>query len=170
MVLPYWKCIFKNKNNNGKITNFIKTTKMKSPTGSTGATSLPPVGSALMYIETSGDNYGHNRVFVVGKELILFKSLIYFSIIMDFRFNGDSNDSLKSMGRFRIQLLLEDNTWSTRYNIPKIDRYGDTSTQWTLVNLNFTVENYGVKLVYDQIDTPHADMCLSNITITHSVY
>ena len=24
--------------------------------------------------------------------------------------------------------------------------------------------------MYDQIDTPHADMCFSNITITHSVY
>ena len=74
------------------------------------------------------------------------------------------------MGRFRIQLLLEDNTWGTRYNIPKTDRYSHSSTDWTLVNLNFTVENYGIKLVYDQISTPHADMFLSNITITHSVY
>ena len=24
------------------------------------------------------------------------------------------------MGRFRIQLVLEDNTWNTRYNIPKM--------------------------------------------------
>ena len=61
------------------------------------------------------------------------------------------------MGRFRIELLLEDNTWSTRYNIPKNDRYSDTSTDWTLVILNFTIENYGIRLVYDQIDTPHAD-------------
>ena len=36
------------------------------------------------------------------------------------------------MGRFRIQLLLEDNAWSTRYNIPKNDRYSDTSLDWTL--------------------------------------
>ena len=74
------------------------------------------------------------------------------------------------MGCFRIQLLLEDNTWSTRYNIPKNDRYSDTSTEWTLVSLIFTVENYGIKLIYDQIDTAHADMCFSNITTTHSVY
>ena len=74
------------------------------------------------------------------------------------------------MGRFRIQLLLEDNTWSTRYNIPENDRYSDTSTDWTLVFLKFTVENYGIKLIYDQIDTAHADMFSSNITITHSVY
>ena len=74
------------------------------------------------------------------------------------------------MGRFKIQLLLEDNTWSTRYNIPKNDRCSNSSTQWILVNLNFTAENYGNKLIYDQIDTPHADMCFSNITITHSVF
>ena len=79
-----------------------------------------------------------------------------------------TNDSEKSMGRFRIE-LLGDNTWSTRYNIPKNDRYSDTSTDWTLVNLNFTEENYGVKLIYNQIDTPHADICFSNIIITHSV-
>ena len=74
------------------------------------------------------------------------------------------------MGRFRIQLLLENNTWSTRYNIPKNDRYSDSSTQWTKLCLNFTQENYGIKLLYNEIDTPHADMCFSNITITQSVY
>ena len=74
------------------------------------------------------------------------------------------------MGRFRIQLLLADNTWSTSYNIPENDRYSDNSTDWTLVSLNFSVENYGIKLIYDEIDTAHADMCFSNITITHSIY
>ena len=74
------------------------------------------------------------------------------------------------MGRFRIQLLLEDNTWSTRYNIPKNDRYIDNSGDWTLVGLNITVENYGIKLNYDQTDTAHVDMCFSNITITHPLY
>ena len=74
------------------------------------------------------------------------------------------------MGRVRIQLLLDDNTWSTRFNIPKNDRFSDTSTDWTLVNFYFTVEKYGIKFIYDQIDTVHADMCFSNITITHSVF
>ena len=58
VVLPYWKCKCNNKNDNGKITIFIGTTKTKSPTGNTGATTLPPIGSAFMYIETSGDNHG----------------------------------------------------------------------------------------------------------------
>ena len=74
------------------------------------------------------------------------------------------------MGRFRIQLLLQENIWSTRYTIPKNTQYSNTSTDWTLLNLDFTEENYGIKLIYDQIDTAHADMCFSNITITHSVY
>ena len=74
------------------------------------------------------------------------------------------------MGRFRIQLLLEDNTWSTRFNIPKNDRRSDSSTDWTVVSLNFTEENYGIKIFYDQIYTPHGDICFSNIRITHSVY
>ena len=50
------------------------------------------------------------------------------------------------MRRFRIQLLLEDNTWSTQYTIPKNDQYSDTSTDWTKLSLNFTAENYGIKL------------------------
>ena len=81
-----------------------------------------------------------------------------------------TNDSLKSMGRFRIQLLLEDNFWSTSYNIPKNDRYSDSSTQWTKLGLNFTEENYGIKLLFDEIDSAHSDMCFSNIMITRSIY
>ena len=69
-----------------------------------------------------------------------------------------------------IQLIIQDNTWSTRYNIPKNDRCSETSKDWTLVSLIFIVENYGMKLFYDEIDTPHADMCFSNNPITLSVY
>ena len=74
------------------------------------------------------------------------------------------------MGRFRIQFLLEDNTWRTQYTVAKNTHYIDNSTDWTLLNLDFTIENYGIKLIYDQIDKLHADMCFSNITITHSVF
>ena len=74
------------------------------------------------------------------------------------------------MSRFRIQLLLENNTWSTQYTIAKHAQSSTTSTEWTLLNLNLTIEIYGNKIIYDEIDTPHADMCFSNITITHSVY
>ena len=33
------------------------------------------------------------------------------------------------MGRFRLQLFLGDKTWSACYNVPKNDRYSDSSTQ-----------------------------------------
>ena len=74
------------------------------------------------------------------------------------------------MGRFRIQLLLEDITRSTSQNIPKNDRYSNSLTDWTLVSLNYTVEKYGINLNYDQKDRAHANMALSNISTTHSVY
>ena len=74
------------------------------------------------------------------------------------------------MGLFRTQLVLEDDTWSTRYYIPKDDRYSDTSTQWTKLGLKFTEENYGNKLTFEVNDSAHSDMCFSNNTITHSVY
>ena len=81
-----------------------------------------------------------------------------------------TDNNLENMGRFRIRLLLEDNTWSTRYSIAKNDRYNDLSADWTLVSLSFTKENYGIRLYYDQIDTAHADRCFSNIILTYFVY
>ena len=52
----------------------------------------------------------------------------------------------KSMGGFGFHLLLGNNTWSTRYNIHKTDQYSNSSIQWTLVSLDFAVENYGNNL------------------------
>ena len=74
------------------------------------------------------------------------------------------------MSRFRFQLQLEDNKWSRRYNIPKNDRYSNSSTQWTKLGLNFTEESYGIKLIFDEIDSARSDMCFSDIIITHSVF
>ena len=167
-LLQKWNIKCNNKNHRPRISDFIKSTKINSPTGHSGATSLSPIGAAFMYIETSSNNHGHERVFVIWErtDIIQISNItLYYN-----RFSILTNDFKKSMGGFRMELLLEDNTWSTRYNIPKNDRYGNSSTQWTLVNLNFTVENYGIRLVYDHIDTPHADMCFSDITKTHSVY
>ena len=76
----------------------------------------------------------------------------------------------KSMDCFRVQLLLPDDNWSTQYTTAKNSQYSNTSTSWTILNLDLTVENYGNELVYDQKETTHADMCFNNITITHSVY
>ena len=165
-LLPKWRIKNLNKLKGTRLGNFLKPTITSSPTNQSGATSLPPLGSAFMYVESSSNNH-RNNIFVSWERtdiIQITKILFYYN-----RYSILTNDSLKGMGRFRIQLLL-DNSWSTRYNIAKNDRYSDSSTDWTLVSLNFTVQNYGIRLVYDQIDTPHADMCLSNITITHSVY
>ena len=166
-LLQNWNKKFNDKNNNGKISIFIKSTKTNSPTTDAGATNLPPIGDSFMYIENSSNNNGNN-VFVSWErtDIIQITNItFYFN-----RFSILTDDSKKSMGRFRIQLLLEDDSWSTQYTIAKSTQYNDTSTEWTFLNLDFTIENYGIKLIYDQIDTAHGDMCFSNITITHSLY
>ena len=166
-LLQKWNFKCNNRINQSRITDFMKSTKTKSPTGYSGATNLSPLGNSFMYTETSSNNHGNN-VFVSWERtdnIQISNITFYYN-----RFSILTNNSKNSMGMFRKQLLLEDNTWSTRYNIPKNDRYGNSSTQWTLVNLNFFLEKYGIRLIYDQIDTPHADMCFSNITKTHFVY
>ena len=166
-LLQNWVIKCNDKNNSGKIQNFIKSTKTNFPTGFSGATKLSPIGNGFMYNETSSNKHG-NTVFISFERTDIIQIS---NITLHYnRFSILTNDSLEATGRFTIQLLFEDNTWSTRYNIPKNDRYNDTSSEWTLVSLNYTEENFGIKLIYDQIDTTHADMCFSNITITHSVY
>ena len=73
------------------------------------------------------------------------------------------------MGRFSNQVLSEDDTWNSRYNIPEKDRYSELSTSWTLVSIIFNVKNYGIKLIYDEIDAAHRDMSLNDFTIKPSV-
>ena len=165
-LLQNWNIKCNDKNNNGKIQNFINSSKTNSPTANSGAESLPPIGDCFMYIETTSNNHGNN-VFVSWERT----DIIQISNIT-FYYNrfSISDINFRSMGRFRIQLLLDDDIWTTQYTIAKNEGYSATSTEWKLLNLDFTVENYGIKMIYDQIDTAHADMSFSNITITHSVY
>ena len=109
-LLPRWRVIFNDKNNNGVTTNFIRATKTNSPTSQSGATSLPPIGDSFMFIETSSSLSW--KVFVSWErtDIIQMSNITFYNN----RFWILTNDSLKSMGRFRIQLLLEDNTRSTR--------------------------------------------------------
>ena len=62
-LLQNWVVESNDKNISGKIQNFLKSTKISSPTGYSVATGLPPVGFSFMYIETSSKNHGNN-VFV----------------------------------------------------------------------------------------------------------
>ena len=165
-LLPYWRIFWNDKNNNGKIQNFLRSTKTSSPTGDSGSTGLPPIGDSFMFIETSSNNYGNN-VFVNFErtDIIQITNISFY-----YNRYSSSNQNLRAMGRLRIQLLLDDDTWVTQNTINKNDRYTDISTDWSLLNIDFTTQNYGIKLVYDQIESAHADMCFSNKTITHSVY
>ena len=74
------------------------------------------------------------------------------------------------MGRFRIKILTKDNVWLTKFVIAKNTQFSNAATDWIKLNLNITDENYGVTFIYDQNDSAHADMCFSNITITHSPF
>ena len=165
-LLENWNIKCNNKNIAGKIQNFLRSTKTNSPTGDSGAISLPPIGDSFVCVETSKNNFGDN-VYVSWErtDIIQITNIkVYHN-----RFSILTNDSLKSMGRFGIQLLSQNNSWSTQYIIAKNTQYNDNSTDWTLLNLNFTVKNFDIKLIYDQIDTALAGMCFSIFTITHSV-
>ena len=117
-----------------------------------------------MYNETNSNNHGSISFCSFERT-----DIIQISSITYKRFSTLSNDSLKAKGRFSIQLLLEDNTWSTRYNIAEKDRFSNSPILWTKLGSNFTVENLAIKLIYDEIHSDHAGMCSSNITRTHFV-
>ena len=102
--LEKWNIKFKIKINQSRITDFIKSTKTNSPTGYSRATTLPPIGNSFMYIETSSNNHGHERVFVSWERTDLIQ--ISNTTFHYNRFSILKNNSKKSLGRFRIQLLL----------------------------------------------------------------
>ena len=166
-LLQKWKIQCRDIIGDSEPSKFLKSTKTSSPTPDTGATILPPIGSAFMYIETSSNNRG-NHTYVIWERIDIIQITnvtFYYN-----RYSILTDDTIKSMGRLRIEVKLDDDTWSTQYTIAENTQYSNSSTEWSLLNLDITVENYGIRFNYDRIDTPHADMCFSNITITHSVY
>ena len=119
MVVTFFhtgKNICNDRKNNGKIQNFIRSSKTSSPTNYSGATVLPPIGDSFMYIETSTNNYGENVFVSIERTDIIQISYITFYYN---RFSIITNDDIKSMGQFKIQLLLGNNTWTTQYTIEK---------------------------------------------------
>ena len=165
-LLQRWHIICKDRNGNSKINNFVKSTKTNSSTDDSGATALPPIGNSFMFIESSGVNNGF------GTYAILTRTDIIQITNISFYYNrfSISDENLRAMPRFRIQILLEDGSWDNKYTIEKNTQFSNTSTEWTLLNLDFTQDNYGIRLLFDRIDTAHADMCLSNISITHTLF
>ena len=59
-LLQIWNTKCNDKNNNGKIQNFIRSTKTSSPTADSGAINIPPIGDSFMYIETTSNIHGYN--------------------------------------------------------------------------------------------------------------
>ena len=165
-LLQKWTIKCNNRNNQSIPSDFKKSTKTNSPTNDSGATILPPIGNSFMYIESSSNNNGNNTFVTCERTDIIQITNISFYYN---RFSI-SDINLRAMGRFKILLLLENNLWTTQFVINENDQYSNNSTEWKLLNLDFTIENYGIKLVYDRIKSAHADMCFSNIMITHSVY
>ena len=165
-LLQKWNIECNDRNGQGKIQNFIRSSKTNSPTSDSGATNLPPIGDSFMYIESSSNNNGpYTYVILTRTDIIQISNVTFY-----YNRYSSSDENLRSMGRFRIDLLKDNNSWETQYTIEKNTQYSVSSTEWTLLTLDFANENYGIRLVYDRIDTAHADMCFSNITITHSVY
>ena len=166
-LLQNWIIKCNDRTNSGKKQNFVKLTETNSPTGYSGAASLLPIGNSFLYIETSSINHGIN-VFASFERTDIFQidNIAFFC----HRFSILTNNSRKLRGRFKIEMVSVDNTWSTRYNIPKNDRYSNSSTDWTKIILNFIEERYSKKLIFDEIDSANSDVCFSNITVTHSVF
>ena len=57
-LLQNWLIKCNDKNNNGKIQNFIQSTNQLTPSPDAGSNTLPPIGESYLYIETSSNNHG----------------------------------------------------------------------------------------------------------------
>ena len=95
-LLQKWNINCNNKNKDSKVGNFIKSTITNNPSSHSGATSLPPIESAFMYIETKSNNHGYEKVFVSWErtDIIQISNITFYYN----RFSILTNDSKKSMG------------------------------------------------------------------------
>ena len=168
-LLQNWKIICNNRLDEGIPSDFLKSTKTNSPTSQSGATSLAPIGTCFMYIETSANNHNstNDNVFVSFERT----DIIHISNIT-FYYNRYSISSAnkRNMGMLEIQ-LLRNGVWEMEYTMNKDTNFSTLSTDWTLFNMNIISQpNYGIKIVYSGINSAHADMCFSDINITHSIF
>ena len=168
-LLQNWKIICNNIHGEGIPSDFLKSTKTSSPTGSSGAMILPPIGTCFMYIETSANNHNSANDNV----LVSFErtDIIHISNITFYynRYSIASADK-RNMGKLEIQ-LLRNGVWQTEYTMDKDTNFSASSTYWTLFNMNILSQpNYGIKIIYSGINSAHADMCFSDINITYSIF
>ena len=164
-LLPNWRLSCNDRNNDGNVQNFFRSTKNFSPTPNSCAIVTPPIGDSFMYIETSSNNFGPN-VYCSWERVDIIQISNFTFYYNRFSTQGD----FRAMGRFQIQILTKDNVWLTRFIIAKNTQFSNSATDWIIINLSITDKNYGVKFVNDQIDSAHADMSFSNVIISHSSY
>ena len=136
-LLPSWRIFCNDRNNNSKIQNLIRSTKTSSPAGNSGATVTPPIGDSFMYIETSGNNFGSN-VFCSWERIDIIQISNITFYYNRFSIQGD----FRAMGRFQLQILTKDNVWLTKFVIAKNTQFSNAATDWIILNLNITDENY----------------------------
>ena len=109
-LLQKWKLKCLNKSYDAKNITYLKSTTSSSPTAESGATSIPPIGWSFMYVQSSENNLEANHISVSWERsdfILISNTKFYYN-----RFST-SDQNLRGMGRFKIQLLLEDKTWST---------------------------------------------------------
>ena len=168
-LLQNWKIICNNRNNEGKPSDFIKRSKSNSPTDQSGATSLHPIGTCFMYIETSGNKYdsSNDDVFVSFErtDLIHINNITFYHN----RFSTSIAEK-RGMGKLEIQ-LLRNGVWQTEFTIEKDTNFSALSTDWSLLNMNkISQPNYDIKSVYSAIFTAPADICFCDIKISHTIF
>ena len=100
-----------------------------------------------MYIETSSNKNTVTAYVILERTDIIQITNISFYYN---RFSILTDASLKSMGTFKIQLLLEDNTWSAKYHMAKNSNFSPISTEWSLLTLDFTEPHYVTSLYHDK--------------------
>ena len=79
-LLQQWFLKCRDKNNSGKVLNFIRSTRSVSPTSGSGATTLPPKGDSFVYNETKLANSDKENVFVCFErtDVIQFSNIIFY--------------------------------------------------------------------------------------------
>ena len=151
MLLEKWLLRCLNKSYNAKVKTILKSTTNTSPTAESGASALPQIGWNFMYVETSSNDKGANHIMVSWERTdIIHKSNI------KFHYNRFStyDPNLRGMGRFRNQLLLEENSWSTIYIIPKNIQFNNGSTNGiylTWISLKKTMVLSSLTIKYQQL-------------------
>ena len=116
-LLYKWAIICNNKHGEGEPQDFLKSTKTNSPTSHSGATSLSPIGTAFMYVESSSDNHNtqNDDAFVSWQRT----DIIHISNITLYYNRFSTTDAVKrKMGRLDIQ-ILRNGSWETFYTIEK---------------------------------------------------